>query len=202
MESSVDIIAIVPKEARFKVWEHLMRRGRDHYQDLIIVFTRDEITGKDYSKETMGALPGARFFNSPEVVGDWRNVATNYGIDKSSAENILFLEQDFFLASLDCISKNLPKTLAVKIDGRIHPCFLRVSRENIEKTNRDFSAYPDEDIDHFGKFTNQLKNVTFLKEPYYHMAGLTHNMRLEAQGKKIIYKPDEYKMYTMISGVI
>jgi hypothetical protein len=116
------------------------------------------------------------------------------------------MEQDFILADKDILLRE-GDVLGFKEEGRIHPGFLKVKRSLIDKTSKDFTAYPDEGMDHFGKFVKELEGLTddftFLgKEYYHHMAGLTQNYRLEYVGDVANYKPQEFEVYKKIAKML
>ena len=208
--SKVDIIVCHPYEIRYPVWEKMIRANMDYYNKLFVVFTKGNFTGKDYSGEVGLALlsPQVVFLDMPAVGegfpnSDWRHTAVRYALAQSEADYILFLEQDLLIPSLKVVQDFKGDVLGIKEGDRIHPAFLLVKRELINKTDRDFAAYPDKEMDHFDKFIAQLPIPEILpKSEYYHMAGFTHNEALVAQGKEPNYRPDEYKLFKMMERII
>jgi len=211
MEINTDIITLFPRQARYRVWEELMIEQLDNFQEIIVVLTNDELYGRNQSRELRRDLPYFAYLSIEDAkskTDDWRDTAMKHALLHSKAERVLFLEPDFFIRDMhkvinDDKSYDLMKPIGVEIDKRTHPCFLCVSRADIEKTDKDFSAYPNKGLDHFDLFTSQLPPVQLLgRGQWHHMAGLTHNMRLENQGKKVVYKPDEYKLYKILEDII
>lgn len=203
---TIDVITVIPKEARYLFWELFLRNNYLKFDKIITVFTHDEVTKYDYSPEVKRRLPYSVFLDSPkEGKGDWRNIATNFALNHSTADYVLFLEPDFFVNNFDWLVAS--DNFGVKIAERIHPCFLKLKRSDIEKTSKDFTAYPDRGLDHFDLFTKELVDqsvdISFLPgSQWYHMAGLTHNMRLESQGQTPVYKPDEYRLYKVLESIL
>ena len=67
----------------------------------------------------------------------------------------------------------------------IHPAFLFIKRELLEKTSKDFSARPDKGADHFGLITQELERMKvpiwytqengFTEEDAFHQGGINMN---------------------------
>lgn len=216
---TVDIVLLHPRETIYPAFYEVWHKNKQHFNRLLLQFTNDHVTGKDYSSTALGMLtwePNGRHNQITALQyptdswweGDWRNIATNNAIDKSLADYILFMEPDFLIRDLGFVKDFTGDVLGVDIDGRLHPCFLLVKRSILEKTSRDFTAYPDQGMDHFGKIQQDLEKIATVElindKPIYwhHMAGLTHNMRLEAAGEPVVYKPDEYRLYKILESLL
>jgi|SRR5581483_10105246 len=158
----------------------------------------------------------AKYFNKNIIIptggmgGEWRNIATNIGLNQSVSEWILFLEQDFFWKQrfMDTV---LQAMKAYDVIGfweanRLHPAFLLIKREWIAKTTKDFDPVPDK-LDHFGSFSWELVNMGIkigeleklgleMKIDWYHMQGLTHNYNLcRDNNHSSVFKKDEFLTY-------
>lgn len=182
----------------------------------VIVLDPETISYPVFTKQLARFMP---FFKQISIIstqnitnGEWRTVATNEGIDRGKSEWILFLEQDFFFTS-----KFLFKILGAKKDydaigfweaNRLHPAFLLIKREWVNKTSRNFSPDGARVLDHFGIFSEELvqkgakigeleKDLGLLmREDWYHMQGLTHNYNLCRDGNLApIFKRDEFQTY-------
>lgn len=208
VKPDVDLISVIPRQARYKFFERMVNRNRHLFNDVIIVVTDDEVTGEDHLGDMIAAVPDATYLDIPKTKGDWRNIATNHALKYSDTRMVWFMEPDFFMPKLELVLllyswKDI--AVGIDVDGRLHPACLYLPRIILDKTSLDFSADPPK-YDHFDKVTEQLKtfgNIKYLNEDdYVHMAGLTHNMRLEAQGKEIAYKPNQYKLYKTLSHYV
>lgn len=206
----MDIIVVHPKEARYFTFERMIKKlHRSLFGKLIVIWSEDFVTGRYYGAEVQASLPFAEFYNTPLGDGDWRNRAINEALEHSTAKWVLFLEQDFLCTDLivDIFPSNPKDVVGIYTETRpLHPAFLLVKRELIDKTDKDFSAYPEKGLDHFDLFTQQLTKLTdkidvLNPKKYYHLNGLTHNMRLEAQKKPIVYKPEEYKLFKIMEEI-
>jgi hypothetical protein len=131
--------------------------------------------------------------SSETYPGDWRNATTNYMIDQTSADWVLFLEQDFFIKDYPHffhIVKNSMENhdvIMFEEGNRYHPAFLLVKRVVINHVKRDFSA-GEQGYDHFAHFSQEIRNlvsperIVSLQEldllpqrDWWHMRGLTDN---------------------------
>ena len=143
---------------------------------------------------------------------DWRDVAVNIALGKTTSTHILFMEQDFFVEDgffdkLFRLGKDFD-TIGFKDSNRLHPACLLVKKDILSKTSKDFSAHPPIG-DHFAKVTEELMEIgswTTLQElglgGWYHLASLTFNIRLEEDGKPVQYRPDEYKLYKLMTQLL
>lgn len=208
MSIKPDIIVCWPRNTDYPLWRQFIHDNRDRFNLVIVVFTETH-QGEDYREFVRGAMASdwVLFADSPIVHGeDWRNVAVNYALIQSyNAEWIWFTEQDFFIDNPGDFFIVLNKAVesgpewAAYFDGpRMHPCCLFVKRELLNKTSKNFAANPPH-YDHFGKIQKDLEEITkeriLLHNGVTHMAGLSHNFRLVADGGLPNYKPEEFNVY-------
>lgn len=189
---------------RYPVWEMMMERNNHYFNSIIVCFTPGEILREDYSsivkREMKKKIKNIVFLDYPNIKGDWRHVSVNHALNNSSAEVVLFMEQDIIIPHLSIINTGGTITMVIKENERIHPAFLRVKREEIEKTDKNFAPIPEKKLDHFDYFTSQLTPPFIEIHPklYYHLAGYTDNCRLEYEGKKPNFKPEEFKLFKIM----
>jgi hypothetical protein len=223
--NDVDIIIVAPESLDYPVFRDFLHKIRRKFNKIFYVFT--ESSGKyNYSDFIKKDLLNIEFIHSHSQSNkDWRDIATNAAIDRSSSDRILFIEPDFKIQLEDLYK--LPNKCDVvsyyDSSGRIWPSFLCVKRSILNKTDRNFSAGQFDDInkldittnpltiinkknelvDHFGKFTSDLLSVTkdfyFLNDnnvDFYHYAGITHNFNLLRDlNLNYIHKPSEFLNY-------
>lgn len=203
-----DIIISWPRNADYPLWRQMIRDNRDCFNEIIIVFTETNY-GEDHRQFIKDAMfqDHVLFVQSPEVQTgeDWRNVAVNAGLLHSlHSEWLWFTEQDFFIEDLEGFFKVFDATspnadfqwLGVYDGPRLHPCCIFIKRSLLQTLKKDFSAHPPE-YDHFGRIQQQLEESgeNTIESGWQHMAGLSHNMRLVADGELPNYKPDEFNAY-------
>lgn len=193
-----DIVISWPRNADYPLWRQMIRDNRDRFNEVIIVFTETN-QGDDFREFVKQAMfqDHVLFVQSPPVVRneDWRNVAVNFGLMQSlHSEWIWFTEEDFF--PMGTFFKEWEEkadnfdVLATFDASRMHPCNILIRRSTLyEKTRRNFGVVTDE-LDHFGMIQKQLQQAEGVKiysmpnSCYYHMSGLSHNMRLIADGEE------------------
>ena len=145
---------------------------------------------------------------------DWRDLSINSMLEKSTGEFVWFTEQDFFIKDplpfFESVSPmvGLSSGVSFRQSTRLHPACLFVSRENIEKTSKNFSANPPES-DHFGIFSKELEKiepVTELKDigleagiHWFHHNGLSHNYTLAERDQVPNYDIPNFLAYNAAS---
>ncbi len=148
------------------------------------------------------------FVNSNYMFPDWRQNAMMSLLDKSNASYFMNMEQDFLITP-DNLYKVLSKIenynfIGYKEGERIHPAFSIIKSEFLYLTSKDFSAYPDEGLDHFGLFFKEMSNLTKYKDirefglidkkDYLHLAGTTQNYYCFKLNQPF-FKPSEFLTY-------
>lgn len=146
---------------------------------------------------------------------DWRNQTVNACLKESTADWALFIEQDFVLTT-EFLDKVLDAASYVDVVGygdmgewsedvRLHPAFLMVRRTFIEKTQKDFGAYPEKNRDHFAVFTEDLFKLKprFLNIDnmggWEHLKGTYSNYMLVLEGKEPNYEPERFREYVRMT---
>ena len=216
-----DVIVTNPYSLDYPYFTSLMERNRNKFGKIIIGFYND-YRDWDYRSFIKMKIPYAVSVDVGTIPDrqDWRNVAVNAALSKSTSKYVLFMEQDFVVKS-ELFWYMAPlvyydvKGFPDQTDGwtkkdRLHPSFLMVRRNLVEKTSKNFSAYPDKGMDHFHTFTNELLEIrpkvkffNIKRRPYNnllnltwkHYGGVSHNMMLKREGKEITYKPEEFEQY-------
>lgn len=210
-----DLITPWPMHLDFPLWRQQLRRIRGHFDKVVIIFTHMNAKG-DYRSFVRDALKDDQCIikDNNEVSGDqdWRNVATNKGLEYCNSEWVFFTEEDFFIKAGGNFWK-LVKSMqdaGSKVIGyfqgdmRIHPCCLFVERATIDtQTQRDFGVSPDTS-DHFYVFTEELKksgvSIGYITEPmrgdsFYHLNGLSQNLFLLQTGEVPNYNPPQFRKH-------
>jgi hypothetical protein len=211
-----DLINVWPRDVFHLPFVKRIGRDRNLFDKVITIISAGS-PRHDYVQDISGCIPNSIVFE-PDLIHltaggkDWRNVCVNLALEKSTSEYILFVEQDFivedgFFGKLFKLSEGLD-TVGFVDHNRLHPACILTKRESLNKTSKDFSAYPPEN-DHFAIVTQQLMaqgNWKTLQDlgltEWYHLASLTFNIGLEEQGMPVQYRPDEYKLYKLLSQLI
>ena len=187
-----DVIICHPRDVLYPLWMKCMNKDRHLFNKVIVVMTQQS-NDWDFTNYIKDKLINAEIIESYPYDGtDWRNSAINEAL-KHTTGDVLFLEQDF-LYEEGFMENNLKGTKALREGDRVHPAFLLVERERLDKTDKDFSVNPDKG-DHFSKFTSQLSDIENITGDYYHLNGLTQNYRLDDNW----YQPSIFKQYNEMS---
>ena len=208
-----DIVFTHPDNVLFPIWMNWINDHRKEFNRILVSIHKKHIDGWDFTPEikTWAKTCDVDIFE-PEVNHsiDWRNLSVNHCLDNSSSEWILFLEGDFFVKNIEKLFKDFELHIPHhKIAGyaqgtRLHPSFLLVDREIINKTSRDFSPI---ETDHFGKFSREiLKEVGDYYDldmlhngSWFHMNGLTQNYTLVQLGEKPNHDIPSFMLYNITS---
>ena len=206
-----DVIVCWPDNCDYPLWRLFIQSNRERFSKVIVAVTATN-SGTNYTEFIKSVFDDdtTTVFRAPIPIAgvDWRDMAINEALDSfSQSKWVWFTEQDFILTSARWF--NWVNSLAaafdafgVKVGHRIHPCSLFVKRNLIDKTARNFSIDPLNQLDHFGLFTKELEALTsiaFIPKYWHHMAGLSHNWRLVAEGKKPNHQPDDFYKYIAAS---
>lgn len=200
------VLVTWPIHIDFPLFRYNMIRLKDYFASIWIGLSNHH-QDVDYSNFIRASLPFANFVEIKHEGLDWRNDSVNEVLDKiTTNEPILFMEEDFLICDDSFFDKVLSSTydfIYFSEGSRIHPAFSLIKRDWIEKTNRDFSAYPDtENKDHFGKFFDELPgariNINELgviyKEDYFHMNGLSQEY-MNFKNDQPFYNKDNFTYY-------
>lgn len=205
--SKPDLITVWPKSVDYPLFRYNLARYREYFDQVLIAISDNGLT-EDYTNFLTNNIKDAHFKFIPRAAGDqdWRNVAVNTMLEKSQADRVLFIEQDFLIRDERffevLLNVNEYDALYYDEDGRMHPALALVPRHIIDRTSKDFSARPPA-YDHFGLFFKemiQLCNATDLetvglhdKEDYLHLSGLTQNYFA-----KPFHKPNQFLSYNRL----
>jgi hypothetical protein len=192
----MDVVSQVCIFNDYPVWRKLMQDNRDKFDKIIM-----------YPSRHHGVIDMEQFLREkfPETwvdpvpieygVEDWRQAETIPLLSHVTQDWVLFMEQDFFVDNWYSLWKQVD--LAMDRNDAIgwwnatqfpylHPCFLLIKRELLEKTQKDFSAHPEiPGCDHFAMITRDIEKaggkIKTLQsmgfEPWqnaFHLGGLTY----------------------------
>ena len=157
-----------------------------------------EHDGDDDYREFVRSVTDADCLDSPDRGDrDWRDVAVNFALDRSTAEWVWFGEQDFIIPP----DWRWPDFTAdaygwQEHDDRWHPSCLFVRRRVIDRTRRYFGNVP---VDHFYAFGREVAAQTPI-EPlapgFEHLQGTSQNHYLiEAGIEQGIFAPARFRRY-------
>lgn len=154
---------------------------------------------------------------------DWRQVETEPCLELSTAEWVLFMEQDFFVDDWDkfwdLIESAMPTSDMIgwwnqTAFSYLHPCFLLIKRELLDKTRKDFRAHPEIlGCDHYAMITHDAQKlgakITKIQdlgykewENAFHMGGLTYPYQnWKGDGTDIfgVTSPEAFMVYNYFS---
>lgn len=216
-QSNIDLIISWPKSMDYPLWRVFITQHREFFKNIIIVFTETH-AGVDYSDFVKSSLTGEEFIfiDSPAVQGDedWRDLAVNLALEKSTAHWVWFTEQDLLVLdprfwSMIALWMLSYDVIGYKEGQRFHPSNMFVKREFINKTRRYFGIVPDKS-DHFASFYFDLRqsgakirNIKYYgdqhRDTFYHMTGLSHNLSLIQRGEMPVSKVEEFNEYLSLS---
>jgi hypothetical protein len=202
-----DVIFTYPDNVIFPLFESWIYENRGLFNKIYLSIHKKNIGNYDYTeyikKYYMLDDGFAEVVDTDQTTDDdWRNRAVNACLSRSTANKILFVEQDMFIkqeALLESLNTT-SKAVYVDVYGRKHPCFMLVDRDLIDQTSRDFSAKPPE-YDHFGLFTKELEDLEAHTREYvpnqdfFHMAGLTQNYTMAEMGEKPNHDLLDFSVY-------
>lgn len=202
-----DVIVTWGRHVDFPLFRYNLQRFRPYFNKVLIALT-DHGKLEDYTHFFTNTIDAE--FKSlvlPSAEQDWRNVAVNTMLDKSQADHVLFIEQDFLIRDERFfeVLLNVSDYDFIYYDEqeRIHPACALLPRHVIDKTSRDFSARPPA-YDHFGLFFQEAMRLTHSAdletiglhkgEDYLHIAGVTQSYHT-----KPFHKPNQFLTYNRLS---
>lgn len=193
----IDVIVAWPRNCDYPLWRQFIRDGRERFRKVYVVFTEHD--GADYRAFVAANFPEAECFDSPPRGDhDWRDVAVNAGLDRSTAPWVWFTEQDFIirpgfweqvagLVSHDAIGWH------EGAEERWHPSCLFVRRSAIDATDRYFGPVP---VDHFTLFGRQLRDVAEITGSFEHLQGTSQNHWLIDTGEDAgVFRRERFRAY-------
>lgn len=196
-----DVIVLNPRDCLYPWWMNMVNKNHHLFGKVIIVMTQfaTDLNFTNYIKRNLDAVVLESYPNDGK---DWRHAAIIEALKYSDGETVLFLEQDFLFGKgfLEHIFSQLYPTIGFYEGDRLHPAFLLVQKDILDKTRKDFGVDPDRG-DHFSKLTKDLEKVSSiidlrtLTDSWYHLAGLTQNYRLTENW----YQPQIFFEYNKLS---
>ena len=199
-----------PEHCDYPLFRYYLEQYREFFSRIVIVFTQG-LKERNLKPFIKSAIKDVDFIDSHYMFPDWRQNAMLSLLDNSNSSHFLNMEQDFMIKP-EYLKMVLSHTrnydfIGYKEGDRIHPAFSLVKRSNLYLTSKDFSAYPDEGLDHFGLFFKEMENLTkfkdirelgiFERKDFYHIAGLTQNYHCFKEGQPF-YKPSEFLTYNSL----
>lgn len=198
-----------PTHIDFPLFRYYLEQYKewDFFSRIVIVFTPG-LKERNLKPFIKSAIKDVDFIDSHYMFPDWRQNAMLSLLDASNSSHFLNMEQDFMIRPED-LKTVLEHTrnydfIGFKEGERIHPAFSLIKRGNLYLTSKDFSAYPDKGLDHFGLFFKEMENLTKFKDirdfglvyrkDYYHLNGLTQNYHCFREGQPF-YQPNEFLQY-------
>lgn len=202
------LVTTWPIHIDYPLFRYNIKRFKQYFSGIWIALSNHH-QEVDYTNFFMAQMPYAHFFSVKHSGVDWRNDAINETLDQiKTNEPICFIEQDFLIQDesfFEKVFKDEYPFIYFTEGERVHPAFAIVSREYIDKTSKDFSAYPDTFGDHFAKFFQELPTTgIYLEElgvknkiDYFHINGLTQNY-MNFKNESPFYNPEEFLAYNYL----
>lgn len=194
---NIDILSQVCVFNEYPLWRSMLTKYRTLFKKIILYpsrhhgFIDEEVFMREVFPETWINNHYIDWAKAP----DWRQEETMPLIEQSDAEWVLFLEQDFFVDNWDKLWKDIEKAMEYSdaigwwnqtAFPYLHPCFLLIKREVLNRTKMDFSAHPEiPGCDHFAMITRDLEAmgamITKLQDlgwinwlNAFHLGGITY----------------------------
>ena len=203
-----DVIVCWPRFADHPLWRAFIARERARFAEVFVVFTEHD--GPDRSGWLRANFPDVTFLDSPDRGGrDWRDVAVNAALDRSTADEVWFTEQDFLITDPAVFWRQVhgPLTGILEDGGRIlHPACIFASRAVIDSTARYFGPEP---MDHFGVFVDQAAracdDVGLILDGFRHYRAISEGQYLMSIGQPPKFEPHLYRDWltrSLAAGVV
>ncbi len=207
-----DVLMTWPSGVDYPLCRLQLKLLRPFFKDILVSIY--EHGSPDFREFLRGSTKGWKWIESPALDETWRETAVNFGLDRSTSDWVLFLEQDFFIKDSKFLDTVYEATKAYDVVGirqgnRLHPCFLLVSRKLIDKTSRDFAVH-GQDKDHFQKFSEEVLaqgkfiDITelglFPGRDWYHFSSMTWNLfRIKDENVREMHDLPEFLLYNAYS---
>lgn len=225
--SKPDIIMQYCIFADYPLFREWLKKYRDKFNKVIIYPSRHHgvIDLQEFAEEQIKEtwIKGD-VIDWTEPGLDWRQRELEPCLELSDANWILFLEQDFFCDDWDKLWADVEKEMdnGAEMIGwwnethfsYVHPCFLLIKRELLDKTNKDFRAHPEiPGADHFAQITHDAQELgaKIIKlqdlgwkewENAFHMGGLTYpyqNWKGDGTDHFGVASPEAFMVYNYFS---
>lgn len=194
---NIDIVSQICVYNDNPIFRQLIQRHRNKFNKVILYASRHHgvIDLEEFWRRVFPETWVSTEIDWTKPGVDWRQEETIPLIEKSDSEWILFMEADFFVDDWDKLWRDVEKAMQDadmigwydnNVPFYIHPCFLLIKRELLEKTQKDFRAHPEiEGSDHFAQITKDVEKMgkTIIKlqdlgwkawENAFHLGGLTY----------------------------
>lgn len=212
-----DVCLVWPKHVDYPLFRRQLSQMRQYFDNVYICMS-EHYRLLDIEPFLREHLIDCTFVDVKYGVQDWRSRAVKSVLELVQSDYVFFLEQDFLFGHtfhmpniLLYLNYHSDVFVGYKEGERVHPAFAVVKRHDIHRTNKDFAAYPDQGLDHFGVFFQELCNVIKFVDirelgfqegkDFYHMAGLTQNYNCFLDHQPF-YKPNEFLTYNEQSLVL
>ena len=196
LPTAVDVIVCWPRPCDFPAWRAFITANRPQFGDVFVVFT--DMQGRDISGFVRDNFPGVTFIDSPPTGGrDWRDVAVNLALDRSTSDRVWFTEQDFICGSELLSQFRRPWGPLVGFDAddkrRLHPACIVVDRRLVDRTSRYFGPVP---VDHFYTFGLEvcgMQEPILLKAGFRHYQAISEGQQLLGLGQRPRFRPEMFR---------
>lgn len=190
-----DVIVCWPRFADHPLWRAFIARERARFGEVFVVFTEHD--GPDRSGWLRANFRDVTFLDSPDRgARDWRDVAVNAALDRSTADEVWFTEQDFEVTDPDVFWPQVRRPVAgIPEDGGrlLHPACIFADRSVIDATARYFGPDP---VDHFGSFGQELAidmtPIAFITGGFRHYRAISEGQYLMSIGQPPRFHPELY----------
>ena len=138
------LLIVQPLHLDYPLFRYNLARFEKYFASIWVALSNHH-QEVDYSNFIRAQMPYANYVLVKHVDLDWRNDAINETLNKiKTNEPICFMEQDFLIKDdrfFEKIFTSGMELITFREGQRTHPAFAVISRELIEKTNRDFSGW-------------------------------------------------------------
>jgi hypothetical protein len=207
----------------FPLWRKLMEDQRHAFNDVYNVFYNDnrECDFSPFIKQQTAGFVTNLDCTYDYSTADWRDSCVNLALKHSTAEWVLFTEQDFYPHDPAAFYGNVfDRAEDFDVIGfadergdkpwrfgiRLHPAFLLVRRSLIDQTTKNFAHNEGFAPDHFGRFADELlaqapryaslESLGKLPETHWtHWQGVVNNYFLVDQEQPPNFQPKEFQRY-------
>lgn len=172
MKHTIDLLSQVCIYVDYPLWRTWVKKYRSKFNKVILYASRhhgvidlEEFWRKELPETWVSTEID---WTTPNI--DWREVETLPLLEQSNAQWILFMEADFFCDDWDKLWADIEREMdnGAEMIGwwnetsfsYMHPCFLLIKRELLDKTNKDFRAHPEiPGCDHFAMITHDVQEL-------------------------------------------
>lgn len=193
---NIDIISQICIYCDYPLYRAMLTKYRDKFNKIILYPSRHHgVTDLENFLKQQFPETWVKPVEIDYGIQDWRQAETEPCLALSDSEWVLFMEQDFFVKDWDKFWQDIEKAMeTADVIGwwsasnfpYVHPCFLLIKREILDKTKKDFRAHPEiNGCDHFAMITRDAEElgakIVKLQDMGYtnwedamHLGGLTY----------------------------